>query len=350
MQEDCMSQEEMLISEAVKNFEEKLKIQPKIAIVGFTGAGKSMLFNAIFGENLAVVNAKSGWTQKGQSEMKWGATFTDTPGFGTDGLTDKNILIEHVLDSHVVIQVLNGSVGATDYDKSLFQVLAGKRPTVVALNKIDILEAHELREVTEGILEKLGPLNERLVQISAKKRLHIETLIDLVAKVMPSEMSDILIGEIDPSFKALKKSRAGQIIQRNASAAATLAVIPIPFSDIFPLLLIQTEMILEIAHIFGIKIGMERAREVLFAITGGIALRTLFQIAVKFAPGIGSLIGPAIAYSGTLAIGKTARHYFEHEMQVKPEELQEYYQRQKETAAQEAEKYDFSSTTSSDGK
>ncbi|RME54496.1 MAG: DUF697 domain-containing protein [Deltaproteobacteria bacterium] len=334
--------DESYIEEAVKKFEEKLKTRPKIAIVGFTGAGKSMLFNAIFGENIASVNARAGWTKEGLSEQKWGVTFTDTPGFGSDGLTDRSILIDHILDAHLVLQVLNASVGATDYDKALYETIRGKRPVVVALNKIDILDEAELEEVLEGVHEKLPHLGENLVCISAKKKIHIDRLIERLTASLPEDIADLLIGEIDPSFKEVKKKRARAVVQRNASAAAAVAAIPIPVADIFPILAIQTEMIIEIAHLFGIELSVKRAREILLTLTGGIAFRTFFRVLVKFLPGYGSMIGPAIAYAGTQTIGRTAIYYFENDMKVKPEELKEYYERQKETAAKEVEHFDFS--------
>lgn len=51
-------------------------------IAGFGKAGKSSLFNAIYGENVAKVSMHTDETDKAQTQERFGIDFTDMPGIG----------------------------------------------------------------------------------------------------------------------------------------------------------------------------------------------------------------------------------------------------------------------------
>ncbi len=52
----------------------------KVAIAGVDKAGKSPLFNAIYGEKVATVSIRTDETQEAQTQERFGKDCTDTPG------------------------------------------------------------------------------------------------------------------------------------------------------------------------------------------------------------------------------------------------------------------------------
>ncbi len=63
---------------------QKFANKPKVAITGFGKAGKSSLFNAIYGENATKVSMRIDETQEAQIQERFGRGFTDTPGIDTE--------------------------------------------------------------------------------------------------------------------------------------------------------------------------------------------------------------------------------------------------------------------------
>lgn len=93
---------------------------------------------------------------------------------------------------------------------------------------------------------------------------------------------------------------------------------PIPVSDIYILLIIQSVLVSLIASLSGRDISLETSKEFILSMGGiagaGYVFRLVAQQATKFLnavwPGSGSAVSSAIAASGTLAIGKAAIAYY----------------------------------------
>lgn len=100
--------------------------------------------------------------------------------------------------------------------------------------------------------------------------------------------------------------------------SATVALTPIPVSDIYVLLLIQSVLVSLIASLSGRDISLETAKEFILSMGGivgtGYAFRLVAQQASKFLnavwPGSGSAVSSVIAASRTSAIGKAAIAYY----------------------------------------
>lgn len=111
---------------------------------------------------------------------------------------------------------------------------------------------------------------------------------------------------------------SAQLITIFSGLSATIALTPIPTSDIYILLALQTLLVGLIASLSGRDISAESAKEFILSLSGitctGYGLRLAAQQAVKLAnvlwPGSGSAISAAIASTGTTAIGKAAVAYY----------------------------------------
>ena len=103
-----------------------------------------------------------------------------------------------------------------------------------------------------------------------------------------------------------------------AGISATIALSPIPISDIYILLFLQAVLVSLIASLSGREISIDTAKEFLLSLGGvagtGFGFRLIAQQASKFIntliPGSGSLISSGIAASGTTLIGNAAIEYY----------------------------------------
>ena len=163
------------------------KAFPVVAIVGYTNAGKSTLLNALTGAD-AVVEDKlfatlDPMTRLFRTHGGQKLLLTDTVGFLADlphALVEAfHATLEEVTEADVIIHVLDIAHPSAEHQyQSVCQVLeelrAHEKPMVLALNKIDILEESELARAVEKF--SYG------IPISAKKKLHLDQLMDAVIK------------------------------------------------------------------------------------------------------------------------------------------------------------------------
>ena len=100
--------------------------------------------------------------------------------------------------------------------------------------------------------------------------------------------------------------------------AGTVALTPIPVSDIYVLLIIQALLVSLIASLSGRDISLDTAKEFIFSMGGlagvGYTLRLVAQQGAKFLnaiwPESGSAVSATVAALGTSAIGKAAITYY----------------------------------------
>jgi len=90
------------------------------------------------------------------------------------------------------------------------------------------------------------------------------------------------------------------------------AVTIIPGADMPLMTANQAKMVMQIAAAYGEQLGMERARELLAVVGGGLAFRAVARQFVGLVPGFGWAIKGGIGASGTLAMGYAAIRYFEN--------------------------------------
>ncbi|MFA8437986.1 ribosome biogenesis GTPase Der [Pueribacillus sp. YX66] len=127
--------------------------KPVVAIVGRPNVGKSTIFNRIVGDRVAIVEDMPGVTRdRIYSAADWtGYEFhiIDTGGIE---IGDEPLLIQMreqaeiaIDEADVILFIVDGKEGLTAADEDVAQLLfRSKKPTVLAVNKIDYFEQRDL--------------------------------------------------------------------------------------------------------------------------------------------------------------------------------------------------------------
>lgn len=172
-------------------------------------------------------------------------------------------------------------------------------------------------EVGVEDIENLPKHDVDNLQIAFDGRYRIEELLDILEEA---------ILDFEAQMGLRMAARLNEVVHRIAKhlnsifsgISATVALTPIPVSDIYILLVLQAVLVALIASLSGRDISLDTAKEFIFSMGGvaglGYAFKLIAQQAAKFLngiwPGSGSAVSAGIAAAGTSAIGKAAIAYY----------------------------------------
>jgi len=163
-----------------------------IALIGAPNAGKSTLLNSLVGSKVSIVSRKVQTTRalvrgiaiEGEAQL----IFVDTPGiFKPKRRLDRAMVTSAwggAGDADVIALLLDVRKGIDEEAEAILEKLPDlKRPKVLILNKIDLIERSKLLELASKLNEKV-PFAHTFM-ISALKGDGIETLKRQLAGMMP---------------------------------------------------------------------------------------------------------------------------------------------------------------------
>ncbi|MDR2456680.1 MAG: 50S ribosome-binding GTPase, partial [Deltaproteobacteria bacterium] len=188
--------------------------RPHIGFFGRRNAGKSSLVNAVTGQDLAVVSEVKGTTTdpvyKAMELLPLGPVMIiDTPGLDdVGGLGEKRVRkARQVLNkTDVAVLVVDASLGMTQADSELFELIRGKSiPSVVVMNKSDLLES--VPEPSPGTIfvssvsgQNVRELKELIASLAKSEEGKLRIVGDLIS---PSDFVVLVV----PIDKAAPKGR-----------------------------------------------------------------------------------------------------------------------------------------------
>lgn len=121
---------------------------------------------------------------------------------------------------------------------------------------------------------------------------------------------------------ALREEACSRLIRQTARQNAVVGVLFfLPGADMPVMTLNEARMVLRIAAAHGEPVGTERALELLGVVGTGFGLRAIARQALDLLPGPGWAIKGGVAYSGTQALGRTAKAYFDGSARLTPSRL-----------------------------
>jgi len=286
--------------------------QLTIAIVGPVNAGKSTLYNQFTSrrDELSEVSPVPGTTRENLESDEGLFRLVDTPGAdaaGGSGGAERAIAFRAAREADVLIIMFDASVGIGRSERALFDDLTAiGNPFVVVLNKMDLVPKRDRDAVLDAAAKSLDMDRAEIIDTVALDGTHLGRVVLAVAQTDSRLLN--LIGEALPEYRS---RLAWQRIIQAASASAGVALIPLPFADIVPLLGIQTGLVLALARIYGYDITMARAKELIAAFGIGFLARSVYRQLSKLLGVPGWLLSGAVAAAATVAIGYGASLWFE---------------------------------------
>ena len=176
---------------------------PVVALVGYTNAGKSTLFNTLAKSTVLAKDAlfatlrpttREGWLPE---RGEWGATvlFTDTVGFIRDLPSELvnafRATLEELHDADLLLHVVDAAApGAPDRVAAVERILDDlelRVPRLVVLNKADAADPVTVRDLATRYGEA--------VSVSAKTGSGVDTLRSLLAHVLEGPVAEARLGE-----------------------------------------------------------------------------------------------------------------------------------------------------------
>lgn len=192
-----------------------------------------------------------------------------------------------------------------------------KIDNIIAVSSLIDWQTPDGMEIDVDSIKNLPKYDIDNLQIAFDGRYGIEELLDILEEA---------ILDFEAQMGLRMASRLNEVVKRLAKhlntifsgISATVALTPIPVSDIYILLIIQSMLVCLIASLSGRDISLDTGKEFIFSMGGiagaGYVFRLIAQQASKFLNAIfvgsGSAVSSGIAYIGTSAIGKAAIAYY----------------------------------------
>lgn len=353
-----------------KNFTHR---QLKIVVFGTGSAGKTSLVNAVVGEMVGDVGATIGTTSVGQTfrcqlrGIDQQLLLTDTPGLSEPGVagTDREQAARKLAtEADLLLFVVDGDLTQSEYQPLRALGQMGKRSLLV-FNKTDCYQASD----QDSILERLRMRVEGWIQpqdvvaiaahpqplrLSTGESIHpdpdLKSLLQRIVRILREEGDNLFADNILLQSQRLgtearqlidqeRRQQADKIVDRfQWIGAGVIWVTPVPVIDLLATAAVNTQMVIEIAKIYGCDLTVDRAKDLALSLAKtmvslGIVKGAIevFSRALQFSIA-GFVVGKTIQSVGaaylTRIAGKSFIEYFRNDQDWGDGGMTEVVQRQ----------------------
>lgn len=239
------------ITEKINNV---LNYTPSVGVFGKTGAGKSSLCNALFGEDTCKVSDIAACTRDPQHVLlsmgEKGMRLVDVPGVGESGERDKEYakLYNSLLpELDLVLWVLKGDDRAFSSDEVFYKNIVKPHikngiPFFIVLNQVDKIEPmrewdvenrqpgskqsksiEEKRRVVAGFFEL--PLSQ-IIAVSANEKFGLIELVDRIVEALPEEKRFSVLRNVEKEHQSENSQKSAEKGLWDYALEAIKAIVP----------------------------------------------------------------------------------------------------------------------------
>ena len=342
---DLTNYEKSFFNKEIISFNQQLfRLKEKkirIGAYGKAGVGKSSVLNSLLKKEIFKTDVINGSTKEIQTEecnlknqtLK-SVDLLDSPGFDFCNIKFPDKIYSHINHSDLILFVVAGDINRNEVSEMNSFIKDGKK-IIVLLNKIDLLQKQELKEIIENIKTKLPKDLNIPVIIN-----HENNLEKYLAKIINQYGEMLLILNslqlADKLFLQIKKQRLKRrqklaqstIGKFSTIKASAVALNPFILFDVAGSFALDTALISELSKIYGLNLKGESTRKIfknisinnLFLGVTQVGVNTSFNLIKKvilltapFTNGLSllpygpiAIIQAAIAVHSTKILGKLA--------------------------------------------
>lgn len=224
-----------------RKMREIMSYEPRIGIFGKTGAGKSSLCNALFGQDICPINDVEACTRNPQEVIlnmgSKGIKLVDVPGVGESQERDEEyaeLYAKLLPELDLVLWLIKADDRAMASDENFYKnvvkphISQGK-PFFFVLNQVDKVEpfrqwnekAHEpgpvqaqnIQRKVDAVAVQFGLPASKVIPVSAGERYNLVKLVDEIVFALPKEKNITVFKAVDNEFRS---AAAGEHVKRSA--------------------------------------------------------------------------------------------------------------------------------------
>ena len=247
----------------------------RIGAYGKSGVGKSSVLNSLLKKDIFKTNIINGSTREIYTE-EWSLNdnnltsieLIDSPGFDFCNIKfpDKNY--SHINHSDLILFIVAGDINRNEVSEISSFIKDGKK-IIVILNKIDLLNKNELREIIENINFKLPKDLNIPIVINHENNLEnylkntIKHYGEILLTLNSLQLADKLFLQIkEQRLKRRQKLAQSTIGKYSTIKASAVALNPFILFDVAGSFALDTALINELSKIYGLHLKSESTRKI----------------------------------------------------------------------------------------
>jgi len=276
---DLTNYEKSFLNREIISFNQQLlRLKEKkirIGVYGKSGVGKSSVLNSLLKKDIFKTDIINGTTKEIQSE-KWtlkdqtlnSLELLDSPGFDLCNIKFPDKVYSYINHSDLILFIVSGDLNRNELNEISSFIKDGKK-IILILNKIDLFNKNELKEIIENIKFKLP--KDLNIQIITNNEYNLENYItklinqygEILLTLNSIQLADKLFLRIkEQRLKRRQKLAQSTIGKFSTIKASAVALNPFILFDVAGSFAIDTALINELSKIYGLKLKGESTRKI----------------------------------------------------------------------------------------
>ncbi len=247
----------------------------RIGTYGKSGVGKSSILNSLLKKDIFKTDIINGTTKEIQAETCTlkeqtlnGLELLDSPGFDFCNIKFPDKIYSCINNSDLILFIVSGDLNRNELSEITSFIEDGKK-IILILNKIDLFNKNELKEIIENIKFKLPKDLNIPIIINNENNLknYLTKFLNQYGEILLTlnsiQLADKLFLRIkEQRLKRRKKLAQSTIGKFSTIKASAVALNPFILFDVAGSFAIDTALISELSNIYGLKLKGESTRKI----------------------------------------------------------------------------------------